>query len=1067
MMRDRLRKFFSAPLFEDAELNFTSQYLNLILLSLIVWAVVTILRYLALGIFFEHTFGKILISALSALVLCFIVLHARQPTFATYLTLLSLLAFPFAIMVNSGGVHNVSVLLLPVAIIVASMLLSWQNFLLYTVIIMLVLGRLAVAEVNGDLVTPFSDVTTLSNTIDAFTILSVTAFISGLLSSSLRRNKEDQKRARQLAVLNEITQQLTSTLELGTLLQHILENTVRILNCEAGSLFLLDEQTDELVFKVTVGPVAANLLGQRVPPGTGIAGRAVQMRQPLIDNDLQHSNRFSSGLDQKTGFVSRSLMAVPMQFKDRVIGVIEVINRQDGLSFVKDDESLLTAFAGQAAAALENARLYQEQIQRSRIIEALADIANEIATTREVLPVLEQITRRTVDLLGTDHVAIYLLEEDNVTLKTAAAHGTYRNELLSHTRKVGEGITGTVFLNAKAEIINNTQHDPRRVRVPGTPEEEEKIESLMSAPLILRGKTIGVINAWRLRENGVFNESELNFLVGIAHQVSICIESGRLFQETRRQAQEAAAIAEVGRDISATLELNTVLERIASSAMDLLHGETSAVYMAEANHLRPIAALGMDANEIKDYPLTIGNGILGNIALQNIGEIVNDTADDPRAIIVRDTEKKPFEHLMGVPILLKDKHTGLLAVWRLGKGTDFKQNELEFLTRLAQQAAVAIENARLYTEMQQELKERERAEEKVRELNISLEKRVEERTLQLQAEKTRIEGFAQDVQCLRELTNFLQACLTIEEAGGIISDHMSNLFPLTSGSLFLASEGSIDLVALAHWGNASTVDELDPITCWGLRQSRAYIRQGRDPSPRCSHYKDDLPEESMCLPLLVQGDVIGLICIEIAQQENNISFTPEMQNLAKASADSIALALANLRLRERLHNQSIRDPLTGIFNRRFMEETLEREVHRAGRNQEPLCVIMFEIDDFRQYNNTFGHDAGDYVLKKVTDTMKSRLRRSDFPCRYGGDEFTLLLPSTKLEDGAHRAEELRKAIEALSLSYNNQALGRVTVRMGVAAFPKHGETGEAVLKVADDASYRGRALGKNCVVVAE
>lgn len=192
-----------------------------------------------------------------------------------------------------------------------------------------------------------------------------------------------------------------------------------------------------------------------------------------------------------------------------------------------------------------------------------------------------------------------------------------------------------------------------------------------------------------------------------------------------------------------------------------------------------------------------------------------------------------------------------------------------------------------------------------------------------------------------------------------------------------------------------------------------------------------------------------------------------MQNLAIASADSIALALANLRLRERLHNQSIRDALTGIFNRRFMEETLEREVHRAGRNQEPLCVIMFEIDDFRQYNNTFGHDAGDYVLKKVADTMKSKLRRSDFPCRYGGDEFTLLLPNTNLEDGAHRAEELRKAIEALSLSYNNQALGRVTVRMGVAAFPRHGDTGEAVLKVADDASYRGRALGKNCVVVAD
>lgn len=215
-----------------------------------------------------------------------------------------------------------------------------------------------------------------------------------------------------------------------------------------------------------------------------------------------------------------------------------------------------------------------------------------------------------------------------------------------------------------------------------------------------------------------------------------------------------------------------------------------------------------------------------------------------------------------------------------------------------------------------------------------------------------------------------------------------------------------------------------------------------------------------------QNEIIGMLCLQTTKSENTY-FTQDVQNLAVASADSIALALANLRLRERLRNQTIRDPLTGIFNRRYLEETLEREAHRAGRNNEPLCVIMFEIDDFKQYNNTFGHNAGDYVLKKIADTMRSNLRRSDFPCRYGGDEFTLLLPNTTLDDGAYRAEELRKAIEALALSFNNQALGQVTVRLGVAAYPKHGETGEAVLKVADDASYRARAIGKNCVVVAK
>ena len=135
------------------------------------------------------------------------------------------------------------------------------------------------------------------------------------------------------------------------------------------------------------------------------------------------------------------------------------------------------AFANQAAAGIDNARLFQEQIRRSKIIEALADIANEIATTRELLPALDQITQRALHLLNANHVAIYLLQDDNVTLKTVTAHGEYRKEFLSHIRKVGEGITGNVFLNGKPEIVNDTSADPRRVIIPGTPENETDLRA--------------------------------------------------------------------------------------------------------------------------------------------------------------------------------------------------------------------------------------------------------------------------------------------------------------------------------------------------------------------------------------------------------------------------------------------------------------------------------------------------------------------------------------------------------------------------------------------------------------
>ncbi len=170
--------------------------------------------------------------------------------------------------------------------------------------------------------------------------------------------QESERRAHQLTSLNEITRQLTGTLETEPLLQNILDSAVAILNCEAGSLFLVDEQNDELIFRATAGPVASDLSGQRLAPGTGIVGEAVQSRKAVISNNVTQEPNWFNHTDEKTGFVTRTILAVPMQIKDRVIGVVEVINRKDGLPFADDDQNLLSAFAGQAAVAIENARLY-------------------------------------------------------------------------------------------------------------------------------------------------------------------------------------------------------------------------------------------------------------------------------------------------------------------------------------------------------------------------------------------------------------------------------------------------------------------------------------------------------------------------------------------------------------------------------------------------------------------------------------------------------------------------------------------------------------------------------------
>jgi diguanylate cyclase (GGDEF)-like protein len=193
--------------------------------------------------------------------------------------------------------------------------------------------------------------------------------------------------------------------------------------------------------------------------------------------------------------------------------------------------------------------------------------------------------------------------------------------------------------------------------------------------------------------------------------------------------------------------------------------------------------------------------------------------------------------------------------------------------------------------------------------------------------------------------------------------------------------------------------------------------------------------------------------------------TESRQQLARNVAEQLSLAIANLNLRITLQAQSIRDPLTGLFNRRYLEEFLHQEILRAERNQYSVGVIMMDIDHFRHFNNTLGHDGGDFILKEIAQLLKNEIRQSDVACRYGGEEMLLILPATSLEIAQERAELIRRAIAELRLTYNGIPVASVTASLGVACFPAQGETTNAVIKAADVALYQAKASGRNQVVV--
>jgi diguanylate cyclase (GGDEF)-like protein len=216
--------------------------------------------------------------------------------------------------------------------------------------------------------------------------------------------------------------------------------------------------------------------------------------------------------------------------------------------------------------------------------------------------------------------------------------------------------------------------------------------------------------------------------------------------------------------------------------------------------------------------------------------------------------------------------------------------------------------------------------------------------------------------------------------------------------------------------------------------------------------------------MIAQGETLGLFYLNTARPE---ALSHAKRQLARTVAEQVGLAIANLHLRETLQNQSIRDSLTGLFNRRYLEEALQQELARAQRQQSPISIVMLDVDHFKQFNDTYGHDAGDFVLKAIGQTLRENIRGSDIACRYGGEEMTLVFPETTMAEAVKRAEQLRQLISQLDLSYGGKALNTLTASLGIAAFPEHGSHGNALIQTADAALYRAKAAGRDRVVAAE
>ena len=344
------------------------------------------------------------------------------------------------------------------------------------------------------------------------------------------------------------------------------------------------------------------------------------------------------------------------------------------------------------------------------------------------------------------------------------------------------------------------------------------------------------------------------------------------------------------------------------------------------------------------------------------------------------------------------------------------------------------------------------------------ETELQEANEKLEAWVGELEQRTQEMTMLNEMGDILRACLTTEEAYNVIVRTAQKIFPAKVGALYVIAPERNIVESVAVWGNPELAETtFSPPECWALRRGRTHWVENSLSGLVCKHIHHPSPDGYVCIPMMAQSEALGVLHL---MHPEDVKMTESKQRMALTMSEHIGMALSNLRLHETLRSQSIRDPLTGLFNRRFMEESLELEIRRASRNQRPLGMIMIDLDHFKYFNDTFGHEAGDLLLKELGALLKSNIRGEDIACRYGGEEFTLILPEGSSSVTRERAEFYKDAIQRMDVHFRGRPLGRITASMGVAIFPEHGRTAKALVAAADKALYRSKSAGRDRVTMA-
>lgn len=329
-----------------------------------------------------------------------------------------------------------------------------------------------------------------------------------------------------------------------------------------------------------------------------------------------------------------------------------------------------------------------------------------------------------------------------------------------------------------------------------------------------------------------------------------------------------------------------------------------------------------------------------------------------------------------------------------------------------------------------------------------------------------IEQLRRDIEDLSELREHLDMCVTSEEATQVIRRFFDEAMDVWAGEIWMMNASRNLLERTALWGGAEhdQTTTMDPMDCWGMRGGRPHSVDPKGAGLPCKHFPVS-PRRSMCIPLKGSSEIMGVLTTWKMTENTEASWHAYLLRIS-AISEVLTMGLSSLLMREVLRSQSIRDPLTSLFNRRYLEESFDREVARAARQESTVGLIVFDIDNFKLFNDRFGHRAGDTALIKISEVLRDIIRTEDVVCRYGGEEFAVIMPGAPLSVTIERAKSIGSGIREAAVQEDSRTLDRLTVSLGVAVYPDHGLNRTDLMEAADQAMFEAKRSGRDCVRVA-